>query len=197
MDELGTLASGTTVGKLDTVELRILKQQKQQEALQASPLSHYFQELRQDLKHPSTTKIRSTTLNMPVPVMPSSGPTEKLPGPVPHFIIFHLPHFFGTLIAFGIEHIQLESILLDALPSGHKFAFFGIGLVVLANINSYLTGCVACARLEYNVKLPNLYADKAENKHAVLFNCIQRSHQNFMEAFPQVVRYELMPCNHH
>ena len=118
----------------------------------------------------------------------SEGPTEKLPSQVPHFIIFHLPHFFGTLIAGAFEYIGLEDILTGLLPDkGHRYAFFGIGLVVIANLNSYLTGCVAVARLDYNVKLPNLYANKAENKNAVLFNCIQRGHQNFMESFPQIV----------
>lgn len=120
---------------------------------------------------------------------PSSGPTEKLPGDVPHFIIFFLPHVFGTVFAAIFESIDLESKLATLFPTGsHPYALLGIGVVVLANVASYLSGCVACARLEYNVKLPNLYANKIENKHAVLFNCIQRSHQNFLESFPQVVR---------
>ena len=118
----------------------------------------------------------------------NSGPTEQLPSPVPHFIIFHMPHVFGTLIAGGLEAIRLEELL--ATNSGHRYAMLGIGLVALANSNSYLSGCVVMARLRYGVKLPNLYANKDtkdNNKNAVLFNCIQRGHQNFLEAFPQIV----------
>lgn len=128
--------------------------------------------------------------------MPSSspandgGPTEILPDPVPHFIIFHLPHFWGTIAAYLLEYMQVEQFLASNVVthSGHRYALMGIGFVVLANVASYLTGCVACARLEYNVKLPNLYADKSTNKHATIFNCIQRGHQNFMENLPQIVR---------
>jgi MAPEG family len=118
---------------------------------------------------------------------PNSGPTEQLPGAVPHFVIFHLPHVWGTAFAYLFESIGLEQKL--ALPShAHPYAWMGIGFVVLANVASYLSGSVVCARLEYDVKLPNLYANKAENKNAVLFNCIQRGHQNLLENFPQIVR---------
>jgi len=81
--------------------------------------------------------------------------------------------------------LRLERQLLSS--SCHPYALLGMGMVAVASVASYLSGCVACARLEFGIKLPNLYANKAEHKHAVLFNCIQRSHQNFLENFPQVV----------
>ena len=115
------------------------------------------------------------------------GPTEQLPFPVPSFIIFFLPNLWGAIFAYIFEYFELEILLAANLPS-HPFALLGIGVFALAHVSSYLSGCVACARLDYNVKLPNLYANKADNKHAVLFNCIQRGHQNFLESFPQVVR---------
>ena len=117
---------------------------------------------------------------------PNQGPSEQLPSPVPHFLIFHLPHVWGTVFAYLFEYFGLEETL--TLPfHAHRFAWMGIGLVALANVASYLSGSVVCARLEYNVKLPNLYANKADNKNAVHFNCIQRGHQNFVENFPQIV----------
>jgi len=115
-------------------------------------------------------------------------PSEKLPDPVPHFLVFHATHFVGTLLAWAFEYFQLEETLSNMLVSAHKFALFGVGLVVLANLNSYLTGCVICARLTMNVKFPNLYADKSTHKDAVLFNCIQRAHANFLESLPLMVR---------
>jgi MAPEG family len=120
---------------------------------------------------------------------PNSGPSEQLPSPVPHFIIFHLPHVWGTVLAYLFESIGLEQRLTLPFPA-HRFAWMGIGFVVLANVGSYLSGSVVCARLEHDVKLPNLYANKADNKNAVLFNCIQRGHQNFLENFPLIVRNE-------
>ena len=119
--------------------------------------------------------------------MTAEGPTEALPSPVPFFLVFFLPNIWGILFAAGFEYIQVETKLSN-LFRGHPFALFGLGIFVLANTASYLSGCVVCARLEYNVKLPNLYADKKENKNAVLFNCIQRGHQNLVENYAHYVR---------
>ena len=120
-------------------------------------------------------------------------PTEILPDPAPFFVFF-LPNFWGILFAAGFEYVGLEERIVAILPSSsHPFALLGFSLFVLANVASYLSGCVVCARIEYNVKLPNLYADKRENKNAVMFNCIQRGHQNFLENLPQFVCMEEMP----
>ncbi|GAB4821870.1 hypothetical protein N2152v2_008916 [Parachlorella kessleri] len=40
------------------------------------------------------------------------------------------------------------------------------------------------ARKQYKVFYPALYADKAHNKDADAFNCVQRGHQNTLENFP-------------
>lgn len=44
---------------------------------------------------------------------------------------------------------------------------------------------VVRARKKYKVPYPALYADKADNKDAELFNCVQRGHQNSLENYPQ------------
>ncbi|KAH9312158.1 hypothetical protein KI387_027193, partial [Taxus chinensis] len=36
----------------------------------------------------------------------------------------------------------------------------------------------------YNVPCPAMYADENENKNGKLFNCVQRGHQNSLEAMP-------------
>ena len=43
------------------------------------------------------------------------------------------------------------------------------------------------ARKQYKVFYPALYADKAHNKDADAFNCVQRGHQNTLENFPPVL----------
>jgi MAPEG family len=118
----------------------------------------------------------------------TSGPTETLPDPAPFFVFF-LPNFWGVLLAVAFEYVDLEDKIVTLLPAGsHPCALLGFALFVLANTASYMTGCVVLARIEYDVKLPNLYADKRENKNAVQFNCVQRGHQNFIENLPQAVR---------
>jgi glutathione S-transferase len=117
----------------------------------------------------------------------ASVPEEKVPDPAPLFAFF-APNFLGILFALGMERFQAESKLSSLLPEGsHPFALLGLGAFVLLNVNSYLAGSVVLARIEYGVKLPNLYATKEECKNATLFNTIQRSHQNFLEHFPQLV----------
>jgi hypothetical protein len=44
------------------------------------------------------------------------------------------------------------------------------------------------ARIEYGVKLPNLYSSKTHNsKNATSFNIVQRGHQNILEQYSQIV----------
>ena len=121
--------------------------------------------------------------------MTTEGPKEALPGEVPSFIVFFLPNIWGVVFAAAFEYLQAETKLANLL-AGHPFALFGMGIFVLANTASYLSGCVVMARLEYDVKLPNLYADKKENKNAVVFNCIQRGHQNLVENYAHYVRHD-------
>lgn len=111
-------------------------------------------------------------------------PQERLPDDAP-FPVFFLPNFLGILFALGLEKLQLES-KLSTISSAHPHAWLGLGLFGLANVNSFLAGKVVLARIRYGVKLPNLYANRSEHKDAVLFNCIQRGHQNFLEQLPQI-----------
>jgi hypothetical protein len=128
------------------------------------------------------------------------GPTEALPGDVPFFFIFFLPQFWGILFAILFEYVNLEGKIANVVVSlggsahhhHHPYALLGLAFFALVNAGSYLSGCVVCARLEFGIKLPNLYADKRDNKNAVLFNCIQRGHQNYVENLPIFVsRYSV------
>ncbi len=114
---------------------------------------------------------------------------EQLPDDPGSFVVFFLPNFFGILFALLLERYQIESILRDRLLSddAHKYSLLGIGIFAIANANSYLAGSVVMARIKYGVKLPSLYAAKTHNKNATTFNIIQRSHQNFVEQYAQIV----------
>ncbi|KAH7937474.1 hypothetical protein HPB49_012646 [Dermacentor silvarum] len=59
------------------------------------------------------------------------------------------------------------------------------GYVVLVGVgstlvNAWLSFRVGRARRKYDVKYPAMYSDTN-----IVFNCIQRSHQNFLEGYPQ------------
>lgn len=117
------------------------------------------------------------------------APTEQLPDAAP-FPVFFLPNFVGIFLALLLERIGLEDLLASPLLGldVHRYSLVGIGVFALANANSYLGGSVVLARIEYNVKLPNLYANRDDDsKDAITFNTIQRGHQNFLESYPQIV----------
>ena len=118
------------------------------------------------------------------------APTEQLPDAAP-FPVFFLPNFVGIFLALLLERIGLEDLLARLLlgSDAHRYSLVGIGVFALANANSYLGGSVVLARIKYNVKLPNLYAnrdddDDDDNKDAITFNTIQRGHQTY----PQIVQ---------
>ena len=115
--------------------------------------------------------------------------TEQLPDDPGSFAVFFMPNFVGLLLAFLLENFHVESKILSVLPAdAHKHCLLGLGIFAIANANSYLAGSVVMARIEYNVKLPNLYASKTHNsKNATSFNIVQRAHQNFLEQYSQIV----------
>jgi uncharacterized MAPEG superfamily protein len=121
-------------------------------------------------------------------------PQEKLPDPAP-MSTFFLPNFLGIAFALGMEKLGMEQLLNNLLArDAHPYCLLGLGVFLIANANSFLGGSVVCARIAYDVKLPNLYAsttttddDKTKKANAVLFNCIQRGHQNFIENYAQLV----------
>jgi hypothetical protein len=111
---------------------------------------------------------------------------EQLPDAAP-FPTFFLPNFLGILFAFGLETFKVEAMLRNFVSAkAHPYALLGLGLFGIANTNSYLGGSVVVARIQYGVKLPNLYAT-SKHKDGVAFNCIQRGHQNFLETYAQLV----------
>ena len=127
-------------------------------------------------------------------------PEEILPDPAP-LVVFFMPNFLGIAFAVGLEKIGMETKLgslvkslsstFGAETSVHPYAFMGLGVFCLFMMNSFLAGRVVLARIECNVKLPNLYASKSGKgnsaERATAFNTIQRGHQNFLEQLPQLV----------
>jgi glutathione S-transferase len=117
------------------------------------------------------------------------APSEQLPDSAP-MPTFFLPNFLGILFALTLERFDFENFLAGLLhKDAHRFGILGLGVFAIANVNSFLGGSVILARIEYNVKLPNLYADtsKGDETKAILFNCVQRGHQNFLESFPLII----------
>lgn len=113
----------------------------------------------------------------------SPPPQERLPDTAPPAVFLILPHLIGILLAWFLERCNVESTLQSLFsPSAHPYSLMGLGVIVLSMANSYLGGRVVNARVEYDVKLPNLYAPSS-NKHATSFNCIQRGHQHLLEQY--------------
>ena len=115
------------------------------------------------------------------------APEETLPDSGP-LAAFFVPNFAGIALVLALESISLEQRVSSLLPDqAHPLAILGLGVFAIANVNSLLTARVVQARIEHDVKLPNSYANPAIHKDAITFNCIQRGHQNFLEAYAQVV----------
>ncbi|KAH6927913.1 hypothetical protein HPB50_009846 [Hyalomma asiaticum] len=64
------------------------------------------------------------------------------------------------------------------VPKEYGYVLFvGVGSAI---VNMWLAFRVGRARKRFDVKYPAMYSDTN-----VVFNCIQRSHQNFLESYPQ------------
>lgn len=114
------------------------------------------------------------------------APKERLPDSAP-FPTFFLPNFLGILFALGLESWNVEQAIENMMSeNANKYSLLGLGLFAVSNVISYLGGSVILARIQYNVKLPNLYAT-GNDKNAIEFNCVQRGHQNFIETYAHVV----------
>ncbi|XP_078441038.1 uncharacterized protein LOC144711018 [Wolffia australiana] len=72
--------------------------------------------------------------------------------------------------------------MAPALP--REFGYVALVVFLYALLNFWMAIQVGRARKRYKVQYPNLYALESENKDAKLFNCIQRGHQNSIEAMP-------------
>eukprot|EP01018_Ginkgo_biloba_P013625 Gb_08386 [translate_table: standard] len=70
---------------------------------------------------------------------------------------------------------------VDLPPAFGWVVLVAVGYCML---NFWMAMQVGKARRRYNVPYPALYAIESENKDAVVFNCVQRGHQNSLEAMP-------------
>lgn len=118
----------------------------------------------------------------------ATQPREQLPDTAP-LLLFFLPNFLGILLATGLEKLHLETLLQGTWVGSpvNRYCWLAWGVFAAANVNSFLGGRVVRARVQYNVKLPHLYAANAPNQNGIQFDCVQRSHQNFIETYAQVV----------
>ncbi|XP_056413043.1 microsomal glutathione S-transferase 3-like isoform X2 [Hyla sarda] len=73
----------------------------------------------------------------------------------------------------------------DILPQ--NFAYVILTFIYSNVLLMYLGINVGRARKKYGVKYPQMYSDK-EN----VFNCIQRAHQNTLEAYPAWLIFQLI-----
>jgi glutathione S-transferase len=74
--------------------------------------------------------------------------------------------------------MPVQSKLLEVLPANYGYVVLTV--VGSTFVNLWLYRNVMKARTEYKVEYPDMYS-----KDSTKFNCIQRAHQNFLEAYPQ------------
>jgi len=100
-----------------------------------------------------------------------------------------IPQVFSLGLVFLVEMFKLESKISGWTGIRPKTSLGGIALVAagIYFVYSWMMFRVVAARSNFGVKWPNLYATKAENKHADAFNSVQRAHQQSLELYPQFI----------
>lgn len=74
------------------------------------------------------------------------------------------------------------------VPAG--FSWVAAALLSIVPVLQYQVVTVARARVKSGIKYPQAYASKEEqeaSKDALIFNCVQRAHQNTLENLPIIV----------
>ncbi|KAF8273985.1 hypothetical protein EI94DRAFT_1794639 [Lactarius quietus] len=85
-----------------------------------------------------------------------------------------------------------------SIPAG--FSWVAASLLSVIPVLQYQVVTVARARVKAGIRYPQPYADKAEqeaSKDALIFNCVQRAHQNTLENLPIIVMTTLISGIHY
>nr|XP_043608850.1 microsomal glutathione S-transferase 3-like [Erigeron canadensis] len=72
--------------------------------------------------------------------------------------------------------------IVDVLPN--EYGYVILTIVAYCLFNGYMQILVLRARKKYNVPYPIMYATETDGKDYKIFNCVQRGHQNSLEALP-------------
>ncbi|GJV33874.1 microsomal glutathione S-transferase 3-like protein [Tanacetum coccineum] len=72
--------------------------------------------------------------------------------------------------------------IVDSLPKEYGYVILTIAAYCF--FNAYMQINVSKARKKYNVPYPIMYATEADSKDYNIYNCVQRGHQNSLEALP-------------
>ncbi|RHY48875.1 hypothetical protein DYB28_007816 [Aphanomyces astaci] len=75
----------------------------------------------------------------------------------------------------------MAPFIAPTLQREHGYIILVVVLVVF--VNFWAGFKVGAARKRYNIKYPQMYAEKGD-KNFVEFNCVQRAHQNVLENLP-------------
>ncbi|KAH9133847.1 hypothetical protein LEN26_003322 [Aphanomyces euteiches] len=88
----------------------------------------------------------------------------------------------GDFSSFSIS-LSLAKMAFTAptIQPDHGYVILVVVLVVFVNFWAGMK--VGAARKKYNIKYPQMYAEKGD-KNFIEFNCVQRAHQNMLENLP-------------
>ncbi|KAF8273984.1 hypothetical protein EI94DRAFT_1714448 [Lactarius quietus] len=91
----------------------------------------------------------------------------------------------------------MSSVAIN-LPAGSSWVLASIFSIIPVLILQ--SAAVSKARKRAGIRYPQLYAEKADQearKDAMIFNCVQRAHQNTLENVPVIVLSTLISAIHH